>query len=604
MEIQGPPTAPLTFGAANLKLLSDSQLLQHLRTIAAAFPSPAAVGIGMAGARTAADQDRLRTAAKKVWPTAACVATHDLETALAAADANPLQTRILVLSGTGSCCYGRDARGRTARTGGWGHLLGDQGSGYDIAIQALRGVVEAWDHTGRWSLLGRSLLEFLHLNEPDLLVGWIHAANKGAIAALAPVVFTAAARRDPIAKAILHQAAHHLATAAIACARRLAPRGHPTQFVFAGGVLLGQPGFARAVRQRILGTYPKGRIIPLHASGAVGAARLALDTHLSQSPIPGSATAIARPTVNPDVAPGSPVAAVKPGPAELALIPGSSRLSPTEERNPKSIDLDRLRPGAAIDLMLLEDSRIPAALRREKPHLVRALRLVHQALSTGGRLFYVGAGTSGRLGVLDASECPPTFRTPPDWIQGVIAGGAEAVFRSVEGAEDDVAAGSRAIEFRQVGRRDVVVGIAASGRTPFVWGALGEARRRGAATLLVCFNPHLVFAPGQRPDVVIAPRIGPEILTGSTRLKAGTATKLILNLLTTLTMVRLGKVVSNLMVDLNPANAKLRDRAIRITRDLTGAEADLARASLIQHGWIVSQAIKALRKRRPNHRPT
>jgi N-acetylmuramic acid 6-phosphate etherase len=259
--------------------------------------------------------------------------------------------------------------------------------------------------------------------------------------------------------------------------------------------------------------------------------------------------------------------------------------------------LDRLTSGAAIDLLLNEDAWIPAAIRRLKPQLQRALRLIHRALSTGGRLLYVGAGTSGRLGVLDASECPPTFRTPPEWVQGIIAGGAEAVFRAVEGAEDDLPAGRRAIEFRNVSRRDVVVGIAASGRTPFVWGALAEARQRGAATVLICFNPHLAFAPGHRPDVVLAPEIGPELLTGSTRLKAGTATKLMLNLLTTLTMVRLGKVVSNLMVDLNPANAKLRDRAIRITRELTGADEATAREQLIRSGWIVKDAVKVLSPR-------
>jgi N-acetylmuramic acid 6-phosphate etherase len=199
--------------------------------------------------------------------------------------------------------------------------------------------------------------------------------------------------------------------------------------------------------------------------------------------------------------------------------------------------------------------------------------------------------------VLDASECPPTFGTSPDLVQGIIAGGPVALWSAVEGAEDAAAAGARAVQFRGVGRRDTVVGIAASGRTPFVWGALGEARRRGAATVLLCFNPNLVIPRANRPTLVIAPNVGPEILTGSTRLKAGTATKLLLNIFTTLAMVRLGKVVSNLMVDVKPTNAKLRDRATRIVQTLTGASYEAGRADLEKAGWKVREACRRLARR-------
>jgi len=675
MDESGHATPPASFGPANLKLLSDRQLLEHLRSIAVAFPQPTAVGIGMAGARTLSDQSRLRKVAQTIWPHAACVATHDLDTALAAADADPALPRVLVLSGTGSCCYGRGPADRTERVGGWGHLLGDQGSGYDIGLQALRRVVETWDLTQRWGTLGRFILEHLHLNEPDQLVGWIHATmGKGPIAALTPVVFRAATRRDPLARAIIDLTVLSLANAALACAHRLAPPGSPMQFVAAGGVLVEQPGFARRVQREILKHWPAATVTRLRSSGSLGAARLAFEAWRTGHPsaaktpcetadvppggLPGSwpwsMTPASRglPKNRPGHNPPKPAERILPllpgegrgegrsrssslpgswpvsGPvlnralpkhlrsappnspappvstADTSVLPTSTRLSPTEERHPRSMRLDRLGSGAAIDLLLDEDARIPDAIRRMKPQLQRALRLIHQALSTGGRLLYVGAGTSGRLGVLDASECPPTFRTPPEWVQGIIAGGAEAVFRAVEGAEDDVAAGRRSLEFREVTSRDVIVGIAASGRTPFVWGALAEARGRGARTVLICFNPHLKFAPGHRPDVVIAPRIGPELLTGSTRLKAGTATKLILNLLTTLTMVRLGKVVSNLMVDLNPANAKLRDRAVRITQELTGADEATTRVQLLRSGWIVKNAVKVLNQRRRPQRQT
>jgi N-acetylmuramic acid 6-phosphate etherase len=209
-------------------------------------------------------------------------------------------------------------------------------------------------------------------------------------------------------------------------------------------------------------------------------------------------------------------------------------------------------------------------------------------------LFYVGAGTSGRLGVLDASECPPTFRTDPELVQGIIAGGQTAIWQAVEGAEDDLQAGARAIEYRGVKRGDTVVGIAASGRTPFVWGALREAKRRGASTVLLCFNPHLVIPRKDRPNVVIAPKIGPEILTGSTRLKSGTATKLVLNIFTTLAMVRMGKVLGNLMVDVKASNVKLRDRAVRIVRELTGADYATAEASLVKTDWKITAACRRL----------
>jgi N-acetylmuramic acid 6-phosphate etherase len=192
---------------------------------------------------------------------------------------------------------------------------------------------------------------------------------------------------------------------------------------------------------------------------------------------------------------------------------------------------------------------------------------------------------------LDASECPPTFGVPADRVQGIIAGGRTALWKSVEGAEDDPAAGASALAHRGVTRRDVVVGIAASGRTPFVWGALAAARQTGARTILLCFNPHLRIPPALRPDLVIAPDTGPEILTGSTRLKAGTATKVILNIFTTLAMVRLGKVKSNLMVDVKPSNEKLRRRAVRIVQTLTGADAKTALDALEKCRWVIKAAL-------------
>lgn len=266
-------------------------------------------------------------------------------------------------------------------------------------------------------------------------------------------------------------------------------------------------------------------------------------------------------------------------------------LSPTESRNLRSQNLDTMPVEDAVQLMLREEAKVTAALLANKSLLARAVKIVSRSFQSGGKLFYFGAGTSGRLGVLDASECPPTFRVSPTLVQGVIAGGDAALRNAVEGAEDDAAAGVREVRSRRVSKLDVVVGIAASGTTPFVWGALGEAKKRGAKTIFLCFNPHLIISRAMRPTLILAPDLGPEVLTGSTRLKAGTATKLVLNILTTLSMVQLGKVKSNLMVDLNPSNVKLRARAIRIVRELTGLDERTATERLKHSGWIVKKAI-------------
>ncbi len=240
---------------------------------------------------------------------------------------------------------------------------------------------------------------------------------------------------------------------------------------------------------------------------------------------------------------------------------------PTERGNPRSRSLDRLSPLATVRLMNQEDRRVISAVSRVQREVARAVELIAETLKKRGRLFFVGAGTSGRLGVLEAAECPPTFGTPPSRVRSIIAGGRPAVFRSREGAED------RAAEARQVIRRcvragDVVVGISASGVTPFVRAALEEACRRNARTILLATNP--VSPVAHLADLAIAPRVGPEILAGSTRLKAGSATKMILNMLTTASMARLGKIYGNRMVDLRPLSQKLRARARRLVQELGG----------------------------------
>ncbi len=242
-------------------------------------------------------------------------------------------------------------------------------------------------------------------------------------------------------------------------------------------------------------------------------------------------------------------------------------LPTTEKRNRASENLDRLSTQQIVDLINAEDALVPAAVARQSKQIAAAIDLIVARFKEGGRLFYVGAGTSGRLGVLDASECPPTFGVPPSLVQGIIAGGRRALVRSAEGAEDYPEDGAAAIEKKHVRVRDVVVGLAACGMTPFVHGALKQARRIGAATIFVTCAPEAVeHIPA---EIIINPVVGPEVVTGSTRMKAGTATKLVLNTLTTGAMIRLGKVYGNLMVDLKAVNEKLRDRSARIVMEIT-----------------------------------
>jgi N-acetylmuramic acid 6-phosphate etherase len=267
-----------------------------------------------------------------------------------------------------------------------------------------------------------------------------------------------------------------------------------------------------------------------------------------------------------------------------------SPLRLTERRNPNTADIDTASPLEIVDLIAAEDAGVPHAVAGARVEIARAMELIEEAFRAGGRLFYVGAGTSGRLGVLDASECPPTFGVPPEMVTGVIAGGYAALVKSIEGAEDDPNHGIAEMDTRRVGPADVVVGIAASGTTPFVGAALGRAQALGAGTVfLTCAEPPAALL--DTCDVTIVVRTGPEVVTGSTRMKAGTATKLVLNTLTTGAMIRLGKTYGNLMVDLKASNAKLVDRGERIVMEVAGVSRDMARRAIEAAGGRVRTAI-------------
>ena len=266
----------------------------------------------------------------------------------------------------------------------------------------------------------------------------------------------------------------------------------------------------------------------------------------------------------------------------------------TERRNPASTNLDKLSAQEIVRLMNDEDDKIAAAVAREIPSIARAVDAIVRGIQNGGRLFYVGAGSSGRLGVLDAAECAPTFGTSRKMVQALIAGGRRAVTNAVEGAEDSIRNGESDLRTKKLSPNDVVVGIAASGTTPYVLGALKFARKRGATTVAVTANRNMPVA--RLAQILIGPVVGPEVLTGSTRLKAGTAQKMVLNMLSTASMVRLGRTYENLMIDLLNTNEKLSDRSLRILAEASGKDMSAAKHALRKSGHNLRVALVMLKK--------
>ena len=535
-----------SFGPLNLRLATDRQVLDVLRQF-----QPYYAAICLSGCRTEADRQRLRQLARRAWPKLESVFIgNDLDSGLAAAFGRA-GAGILVISGTGSVVIGRDERGRLVRAGGWGHLLGDHGSGYWIAITGLRAAIRDYDRHGR---VNAGVLCRLCLNSMDELVDWIQQASKSEIAGLAS---------EFIEPGLMLQAASFLAQDCHAVACKLGME--KPHVVLAGGLIKNHRKLAILVSNRIRTMLPGAQVSILRRDTAAGALLLASQfVNLSDPKELGRLTR-------------------KRGILRFAQ---RDELALTERRNPRTVDLHRRSVSQLVGTMLREESRVIPAILASKRALVRCISTVVATFKRGGRLFYVGAGTSGRLGVLDASECPPTFSTNPEMVQAIIAGGARALQSAVEAAEDDPLAGAEALRNRGVNQRDVVVGIAASGSTPFVLGALDEAQRRGAKTFILSCSP----VTSRHTPIVIA--TGPEVLTGSTRLKAGTATKLALNMLTTISMIRLGKVVSNLMVDVKPTNEKLRARACRIVATLRNCSEEQARRRLVRARWNVKRALR------------
>jgi N-acetylmuramic acid 6-phosphate etherase len=544
--------------------------LGRLRAILAELPKQIdRAGVFLAGCATEEDRRALRQICLGIWPNAKIVTGSDRDSGLAAA--LDRGDGIVVNAGSGSSVTGR--RGdRVERAGGWGHILGDTGGGYSLSMQALRLILREHDlHRAQMDFTAK-ILHALSLNNFDELVRWVQTADKMEIAMLAPVVFAAGAAGDARMVEIIEEGARVLCEYTEAVADRLhllAPK-----VVLIGGLFYRDSVYTHAFRRRLKKNLPDARVATAEHAPELGAVWLAAKAHDH--------------------------AVFHPKPSQREIDGLAAAL--TEQRNPRSQNLEKLSAHELVQLFVEEEKFVQDALRTAAADLARAIEQVTESLRKGGRLFYVGAGSSGRIGILDASEIPPTFGAPTHLVQGIIAGGTTALHRSVEGAEDEESAGAFALDERGVKPADVVIGITASGRTPFVLGALARARSLGAKTILLTCNPAVAgVGDGGRPgsptpatefDLVITLPVGPEILAGSTRLKAGTATKVALNIITTGAMIGLGKVRGNLMIDLHTTSTKLRDRAVRIVAEVTQRDYESARGLLEANDWNLRAALE------------
>ena len=446
--------------ASNLQLITDDALAGLLSVL----PREAThVGAFLAGCGTEEDRARLHRLVEKIWPHAQLAIGSDRDSGLATACRDG--DGIAVIAGTGAAVHGRKG-GRIEKAGGWGQLLGDRGSGYDVARRGLREVLTHYDLNHQITPVAEEILRTLGLNRLQDLVGWATQADKMSVARLAPSIFRAAKVGEPQMLEIIESGAQVLAEFTRVVAERLEFLDAPVRLI--GGMFTNHEEYAALFRYRLSLLLPKAAVEVCTESGAMGAAWLA------------------------EHAPCAPPA------REAAVVADAGALAAaaTEQGNPRSADLEKQTTAELVELFITEEPRVTEALTARRAELVAAVDLVSTALAAGGRLFYVGAGTSGRLGVLDASEIPPTFGAPPELVQGIIAGGATALHRAVEGAEDQPEAGALSVLERGVRAGDVVCGISASGRAPFVLGALERARTpRGPHA-----SPHLQSRP-HRDDV-------------------------------------------------------------------------------------------------------
>ena len=448
------------------------------------------------------------------------------------------------------------------RVGGWGTHL-DEGSGYALGIAALRAVAADVDGIGLATALTQKVQAYLDIEESIQLVTWLYDSQRkpSDVAALAPLILDSAESGDSVARTLVSKAADALANAVVVAHRKLQQQANERLPISYGGSLIGKSSFYyRVVNQAIRTRLPKACLQPPKKAPVIGSAALALADLGIQliQPVDVSVSA-------------------------------DNLLRSSEQRNVLTMDIDLQTTLEIAVAMHVADQQAVASVQTELPTIAAVIDAVVPLMEHGGRLIYVGSGTSGRLGVLDAAECPPTFNASPEQIIGLVAGGSSATKYAKGGAEDYADDGAQAVRDIDIQANDTVVGIAASGRTPYVIGALEAAVDAGALTVAITCN---LPAPISKPArYTIAPLVGPEVITGSTRLKAGTVQKLVLNMLSTGIMIRLGKTYGNLMVDVQQLNEKLEKRAQRIVSQACNLSLEDAAKLLEKSGGEVKTSI-------------
>lgn len=553
-EGTGGPANPVAYGL--------SRTVDTLAELAArVLPEgavPECLCLALAGAAEPSLRDALARETAQRLGTGRVVVTTDLHPLLFANAGKG--SGILTIAGTGSSVLGKDAFGGIVRAGGRGALFSDDGSAYRLAVEGLRAAAAMADGLGPETPLLEALLAGAGAASLEELAAWSARAGKREVAALAPLVTAAAEEGDFVAAGCLEEQARRLAGQTTVVARRLGLEDGYRVFLH-GGLLMNTPRYREAFCQCV-DMYAEAQFMSCALTGhaAVAAWAESLDR------VPEWASEWR------GDAPGTP---------------DTPELPPTERRADSGPPLDALDAAGMVDLMIRREADTCAAVASCAEVIARVVDHAGRVLERGGRIFYLGAGTSGRLGVLDASECPPTFGVSPDRVIGIIAGGDTALRNSLEGEEDRPEHGGRDLAARSPGPGDLVVGIAASGATPYVAGALEHARAAGAPTVLVCCVPR----PAIPADTVIALDTGPEVLAGSTRLRAGTATKMVLNMISTGGMTLAGYVRRGLMVEMKSTNAKLRRRAARIVAELGGCPVEAASGFLETAGWHIPTAV-------------
>ncbi|MBX3081920.1 MAG: N-acetylmuramic acid 6-phosphate etherase [Anaerolineae bacterium] len=522
-----------------------------------------AIGAGIAGVDRPSDHERMQEVFAQLCPGTPVTLDNDAVPALIAGVGQ--RFGIVTICGTGMISLGLNAAGDRARSGGWGDYP-DHGSGYAIARDMLYALVQAHDQSGAPTALTERILTKLGLQSTPDLISWLYTEDRRVdkIASLAAEVIRAANDHDLVAIRILTRAARALANETVTVARKLgldSPDVERVPILMSGGLFMHSAVLRDVFTITVQTSVPAAATLTTDREAALGSAMMALEALGVALPQPDYATN-----------------------AET-----SRRM--TERRNPLTMDIHHRPTLELVTMMNLEDEFLWQAIEKQLPQIAALIDAIAERFDQGGRLLMLGAGTSGRLAVLDAAECRPTFSISPDRVIGLLAGGESAMFRSLEGAEDDADMGRQAILDRNVGALDSVIGVAASGSTPFVRGALEAAAAHGALSASITNVVNAPISALVQHPIVLA--TGPEALTGSTRLKAGSAQKMTLNMITTGVMVRVGRTFGNLMTDVQTSNNKLRHRAIVIVADATGLDHAAAADILARCSGDIKTAIVA-----------